>query len=160
MRHEAIDQRQQADSRDIAAVWPSTTQVAPLPLPEIDAPSAGIDYPGAAPDVPAAAGAFLAIVYAVLLAVLAIGTTGSGKSLLAIVIAAFFMLMYFAVPAVIFGVADEKAQRPSLARFMEQGIQTADGHATGGAALVQMLAVPVCLIFGMLLTGVLAFFLI
>lgn len=160
MRHQAIQKRQQADARDIAAVWPSTTQIAPLPLPEIEAADAGVDHPGAAPDMPAAAGTLLAVVYTALLAILAIGTTGSGKSLLSIVIAAFFIFMYFAVPAVFLGVADKKTQRPSLARFMEQGIQTADGHATGGAALVQMLAVPVCLIFGMLLTGVLAFFLV
>ena len=91
---------------------------------------------------------------------LAIGTTGSGKSLLSIVVAAFFLSMFFAVPAVFFGVADEKAERPSLARFMEQGMQTMTGHSSGGEALVQMLAVPVCLIFGMLLTAALGFFLI
>jgi hypothetical protein len=39
-------------------------------------------------------------------------------------------------------------------------MQTMTGHSSGSAALVQMLAVPVCLIFGMLLTAVLGFFLI
>jgi hypothetical protein len=68
--------------------------------------------------------------------------------------------MFFAVPAVFFGVADEKAERPSFARFMEQGMQTMTGHSSGGAVLVQMLVVPVCLIFGMLLTAILAIFLI
>jgi hypothetical protein len=160
MRHESIDHRQQVDSRDIAAVWPSIAQVAPIPLSEIDATRAVVDHPGAAPDVPAAAGAFLVAVYASLLAILAIGTTGSGKSLLSIVVAAFFLFMFFAVPAVFFGIADEDAERPSLARFLEQGMQTMTGHSSGTAALVQMLAVPVCLIFGMLLTAVLGFFLI
>jgi hypothetical protein len=159
MRHETIDQRD-ADSRDVAAVWPATTQVAPLPLTEIDPSAVGVDRPGAAPDVPAAAGALLVAIYGSLLAVLAIGTTGSGKSLLSIAVAGFFLMMFFAVPAVFFGVADERAERPTLARFMEQGMQTMTGHSTGGAALVQMLAVPVCLIFGMLLTGLLAFFLV
>lgn len=158
MRHEAI--QHQLDSRDVAAVWPASTQVAPLPLPDTGASEFNVDYPGAAPDVPAAAGAFLVAVYASLLAILAIGTTGSGKSLLAIVVAAFFLFMFFAVPAVFFGVADEKAERPSFARFMEQGMQTMTGHSSGGAVLVQMLVVPVCLIFGMLLTGILAIFLI
>jgi hypothetical protein len=158
MRHETI--QHDLDSRDIAAVWPATTQVAPLPLAEFEPSTGKVDHPGAAPDVPAAAGAVLVAVYATLLAVLAIGTTGSGKSLLSIVVAGFFLFMFFAVPAVFLGVADEKAHRPSFARFMEQGMQTANGHSGGGAALVQMLAVPVCLIFGMLLTGLLAFFLI
>lgn len=160
MRHETIDQRHDTDSRDIAAVWPSTTQVAPLPLSELEPARVAVDHPGAAPDVPAVAGSLLVAVYGSLLAVLAIGTTGSGKSLLSIVVAAFFLFMFFAVPAVFLGVADEKAERPSLARFMEQGMQTLNGHSTGGAALVQMFAVPVCLIFGMLLTGVLALFLL
>jgi hypothetical protein len=160
MRHEAIQQGHDADSRDVAAVWPSTTQVAPLPLSELEPARAAVDYPGAAPDVPAVAGIFLVAVYATLLAVLAIGTTGSGKTLMSIVVAAFFLFMFVAVPAVFFGVADEDAERPSLARFLEQGMQTMTGHSSGSEALVQMLAVPVCLIFGMLLTAVLGFFLI
>jgi hypothetical protein len=160
MRHETIDQHQM-DSLDVAAVWPSTTQIAPLPLSELEAgASHDVDHPGAAPDVPKAAGAFLVVAYSSLLAILAIGTTGSGESLLSIVVAAFFLFMFFAVPAVFLGVADVNAVRPSLPRFMEQGMQTLNGHSSGGAALVQMLAVPVCLIFGMLLTAVLAFFLI
>jgi hypothetical protein len=158
MRHETI--QHQADSRDVAAVWPASTQVAPLSLPDIDVSASNVDYPGAAPDVPAAAGALLVAVYASLLAILAIGTTGSGKSLLSIVVAGFFLFMFFAVPAVFFGVADEDAERPSMARFLEQGMQTMTGHSTGSEALVQMLAVPVCLILGMLLTGILAIFLI
>jgi hypothetical protein len=158
MRHETIQHK--VDSRDVAAVWPGTTQVALVPLPEIEASESKVDYPGAAPDVPAAAGVFLVAVYGILLAVLAIGTTGSGKSLMSIVVAAFFLFMFFGIPAVFFGVADEKAERPSMARFLEQGMQTMTGHSSGSAALVQMLAVPVCLIFGMLLTAVLGFFLI
>ena len=158
MLHQNI--QHQVDSRDVVAVWPAMPQVAPLPLQEIDAPESKIDYPGAAPDVPAAAGAFLVGVYATLLTVLAVGTTGSGKSLLSIVVAAFFLFMFFAVPAVFLGVADEKTKRPSMARFLEQGMQTMTGHSSGREALVQMLAVPVCLIFGMLLTAVLGFFLI
>jgi ABC-type sulfate transport system permease subunit len=79
---------------------------------------------------------------------------------MSIVVAAFFLFMFFGIPAVFFGVADEKAERPSMARFLEQGMQTMTGHSSGSAALVQMLAVPVCLIFGMLLTAVLGFFLI
>jgi hypothetical protein len=158
MRHETI--QHDADSREITAVWPATTQVTPLPLPEIDPSEREVDHPGAAPDVPAAAGLALVAVYATLLAVLAVGTTGSGESLLAIVVASFFLVMFFAIPAVFLGVADEKAHRPSFARFVEQGMQTANGHSDGRAALVQMLVVPLCLIFGMLLTGLLAYFLV
>jgi hypothetical protein len=100
MRHETIHQQPRTDAWDIAAVWPATTQVAPLPLPEMEASAREVDHPGAAPHVPPVAGAFLVAVYASLLAILAIGTTGSGPSLLPIVIAGSFLFIFFAIPAI------------------------------------------------------------
>ena len=39
---------------------------------------------------------------------------------------------------------------------MRDGMNTLTGHSTGGAALVQMMIVPVLLTFGVLLMGVAA----
>ena len=100
MRHETVHQQPRTDAWDIAAVWPATTQVAPLPLPEMEASAREVDHPGAAPHVPPVAGAFLVAVYASLLAIFAIGTTGSGPSLLPIVIAGSFLFIFFAIPAI------------------------------------------------------------
>lgn len=150
MRHDALDTREPLDALDVAAVWPSTTQIAPLPLPDIQA-AAGKPAPAeAAPDLPAAAGIFLVIAYGAILALLAVATAGSGQSLLVIGIAAFFLFMFFSVPAVFLGIEREAGPRPTLGRFLEQGMQTLTGHSSGGEALVQMLVVPVCLAFGVL----------
>jgi hypothetical protein len=43
MRHEAIQQGHDADSRDVAAVWPSTTQLEPHPHSELEPPRAADD---------------------------------------------------------------------------------------------------------------------
>lgn len=149
MRHQTIQQPHKLDALDVAAVWPSTAQVAPLPI--VDQEDGHVHMSEqAAPDLPLAAGVFMVGIYCVLLALLAIGTTGSGKSLMAIVVDAFFLCMFFTVPAAFLGLGNGGRRHPSLARFMEDGMQTLTGHTGGGEALVQMLVVPVCLTFGML----------
>ena len=159
MRHDSLKDRDGFDTIDVAAVWPASAQVAPLPIQELD-PSAGA-HPApaaAAPDVPPAAGLMIAGSYLALLAALAVVTVGSGKSVLAIVIAAFFMLMFFSIPAIFLGV-DGAGRRPrSFDRFMQEGMQTLTGHSGGAAALVQMLVVPVLLTFGVICIGIASLF--
>ena len=158
MRHDSLKDPQAFDTVDIAAVWPSGAQIAPLPIPELgdlqEAPPSGATP--AAPDVPAAAGFMIAGSYVTLLIALAVATTGSGKSLFAIVIAAFFICMFFAVPSVFLGVDAAGRRGRNFSDFMERGMQTVTGHCSGRAALVQMLLVPVMLTFGIVCMGIAA----
>lgn len=110
----------------------------------------------AAPDVPLAAGKLLAAVYATLLGTLALATTGPDKSLLAIAVAGFFLFMFFAVPAMFFGVEGGNRERVRFDRFMDEGMMTLTGHCSGRAALVQMLIVPVLLTGGAIVIGIAA----
>ena len=56
MRHENLMKREGVDALDIAAVWPASSQVAPVPVPELAAPIESAQPTPAAPDVPAAVG--------------------------------------------------------------------------------------------------------
>lgn len=109
-----------------------------------------------APDVPGAVGALIAASYATLIGALAIAMTGSPLSLFAIVIAAFFIAVFFAVPRIFFRVEPSSGRRPALNQFIQEGMVTLTGHSSGSAALVQMLVVPVCLTLGVLAIGVIA----
>lgn len=69
-------------------------------------------------------------------------------------IGCFYVTMFFAVPAIFFGVEDDRVRRPSLLEFLDQGVETATGRISGGGALVQMLIVPVLLAFAILAMGI------
>lgn len=156
MRHAQIAEKDSYTKIDIAAVWPASPQLAPVPLPEgADAPAV-VDFAPtpAAPELAGGVGWLIAGSYATLLATFALATAGSRESLFAIAIAAFFMLMFFAVPATFFGV--EGAKRPSMDRFLAEGMETLTGHATARSALVQMLIVPVLLTLGVIAMGIAA----
>jgi hypothetical protein len=158
MRHESLEDRQPFDAVDIAAVWPSSAQVAPLPIPDLAEtrePRPTIATAAAA-DVPAAVGIMIVVSFGMLLAALALATAGSGQSVFAIVIAAFFLFMFFAVPAVFLGVEAAERRGRSFDDFMERGMATLNGHCTGGAALVQMLLIPVSLTVGIVFMGIAA----
>lgn len=109
------------------------------------------------PDVPGAVGGLIAASYFALLGALFLATAGSAHSIFMIAIAVFFAIMFFAVPRVFLGIEPATA-RPSLMRFMDEGLRTYTGHCSGSAALVQMLVVPVALTFGVLAIGVVAAF--
>jgi len=153
MRHQTFPQPHELDALDVAAVWPSTAQIAPVPVPKSQPAHVSMSEE-AAPDMPVAAGLFLVAIYGVLLAMLAIGTTGSGRSLFAIGVDVFFLFMFFTIPAAFLGLGNGGRRHPSLSRFMEDGMQTLTGHTTGGEALVQMLIVPLCLTFGIICIGI------
>ena len=158
MRHDSLKDRENFDTVDVAAVWPASAQVAPLPIPEaVDGcEEQVVRSTPAAPDVPAAAGFMIAGTYVALIAALAMATAGSGKSLMAIVIAFFFVFTFFSVPAIFFGVEGAEHGRRSFSKFMEDGMETLTGHNSGRAALVQMLLVPVLLTFGVICMGIAA----
>lgn len=155
MRHDQIADKDSYRIVDVAAVWPVSPQMAPLPLSEIENAAAAPEFvpTPAAPDVPVAVGALIAGAYAMLLATFVLVTVSSAQSIFAVVIAAFFMLMFFAVPAIFFR-AEGASKRPNFERFLAEGMDTLTGHSTAVAALVQMLIVPVSLTLGVTAIGI------
>lgn len=157
MRHEQILAKDSFDTVDIAAVWPASTQVAPLPIPDIEGTTAQKSFraTAAAPDVPASVGGLIAASYAALVGAFALVTTGSAESIFAVVISALFVAIFFAVPRLFLAV-EAGGERPTLNTFLDHGLETLTGHASGKAALVQMLIVPVFLTFAVLTIGLLS----
>ncbi|MEA3052714.1 MAG: hypothetical protein QOG72_1617 [Sphingomonadales bacterium] len=144
MRYEQIAASHSYDRVEAPAVWPaeasdSATTFMPTP---------------SAPDMPAAAGGMLVASYAALIGAFALVTAGSARSIFAIAICLFFVAMFFAVPRLFLSVEPKQQRRVGLGEFMHGGIQTLTGHCSGGAALVQMMIVPVLLTFGVLLIGI------
>jgi hypothetical protein len=107
----------------------------------------------AVPDMPKAAGALMIGAYAALMGAFVVTIHGA-RADFAIVIAAFYLAMIFAIPAVFVGIERDGSGRPDLTEFLRQGIDTAGGHISGGGALVQMLIAPVLLAFAILAMGI------
>ena len=107
----------------------------------------------AVPDMPVAAGAFLIASYVALMLAFVVTIQGA-RADFAIMISAFYLAMFFGVPAVFLGVEQDKARRPDLLQFLDHGIDTATGRISGAGALVQMLIVPVLLAFAILAMGI------
>ena len=107
----------------------------------------------AAPDMPRAAGLLIIASYAMLMGAFVITIHGA-RADFAIVIGAFYLAMFFGVPAVILGVEGETIRRPDLREFLDRGIETATGRISGAGALVQMLIVPLFLAFAILAMGI------
>jgi hypothetical protein len=158
MRHEKISVTDRLDSVDIAAVWPVSAQIAPLPIPDLEfeqAERSCLPTP-AAPDVPAGVGTMIVAAYVALIAAFAAATIRSADSLFFLAIVAFFVATFFTVPRLFFAVEPKGKPRISFDRFLHQGMDTFTGHCGGGAALVQMLIVPVFLTMGVIAMGVAA----
>ena len=162
MRHEQIRAYDSYDRVDVAAVWPATTQVAPLPIPDIERPfdAEGFRAAPSAPDVPAGVGALIAAAYAALIAAFAFATVGSRESVFMIVISALFVVTFFTIPRIFLGTEAGTGARPSFERFLSEGMATMTGHSSGRDALVQMLIVPVFLTMGVLAMGIAAAFIL
>jgi hypothetical protein len=161
MRHEQVSKKSSYTEVDVAAVWPASAQVAPLPLPEPEEQMIGSFAPTpAAPDVPASVGGLIVASYFALIGAFALATVGSGQSVFAIAIVLVFAISFFTVPRIFFGVEPSAGRRPSFQAFLHQGMETLTGHCGGKDALTQMLIVPVLLTFGALAMGVAAAFLL
>ena len=158
MRHDQIHEETSYARVDIAAVWPASAHVAPVPLPEIEQAGAGVPFmpTPAAPDVPAAVGGLLAGSFFALLGAFTLATVGSAESLLAIAVCLFFMIAFFTVPRLFFGIEPKTGRRPSLDRFMREGMGTLTGHCAGRDALIQMMIVPVLLTLAVIAIGIVA----
>ena len=107
----------------------------------------------AAPDVPVAAGLFMVASYAAIMGAFAVTIHGA-RADFAILIGAFYLAMFFAVPTVMLRSEGRGGGRPSLGEFLEQGMETAGGHISGAGALAQMLVVPILLAFAILAMGI------
>lgn len=160
MRHDQILKKDSYAKVDIAAVWPVGTQIAPLPVPDVEqaAPEEPFMPTPSAPDVPAAVGGLIAASYAALIGAFALATIGSAQSIFAITVSIMFVAIFFAVPRLILGMEPKQGRRPSFDQFMDRGMDTLTGHCSGGAALVQMLIVPLSLTLGTLVIAVAASF--
>lgn len=158
MRHEQIHDHDSYSKVDIAAVWPSSIQVAPLPIPDVeerfDAESFG--PAPSAPDVPVGVGMLIVAAYLALIAAFTIATIASAQSIYMIVISFLFVVTFFTVPRIFLKIEPKTGGRPSFERFLHEGMDTLTGHNSGKAALVQMLIVPVFLTMGVLAMGVAA----
>jgi hypothetical protein len=158
MRHEQFLDKGNYNKVSVAAVWPVSPLMGPLPIMDLEEPrQAEVFAPTpAAQDVPAAVGGLLVAAYAALIGAFALATVGSAESLYVVTISALFVVTFFTVPRIFLAVEPKVGSRPSFDGFMREGLETLTGHCTGGAALVQMLIVPVLLTFAALAMGVAA----
>lgn len=137
-------------------IWPGFTResVEQAPLPAVYDEALALRSEPAIADVPPGVGYLLCAAYLGLMAALAFATVAPGPSALAIVVALFFVGMFFAVPRIMLDQEGVKKDCTTLERFLAAGMMTYTGHSTGGAALVQMLIVPVTLTAGVLAMAV------
>lgn len=156
MRHESPSTFQRTEGLEIAAVWPSGPQIAPIPIPDLDHPRAAFQPTPAAPDVPGAVGGMIAAAYGFVILALFAATAQSAHSVFMIVIAALFVLIFFTVPRIFFRIEPEVMKRADLDDFLRNGIKTLTGHCSGRDALIQMLIVPVFLTLGIAAMGIAA----
>jgi len=156
MLHERV-----SHSEFTPAAWPSTLETLviaeQLAAPEVtsiieaDAPA---ERTAAAPDIPAGVGRLIVAAYVGLVLALFAFFTGSFLAAMSVTIAAGFVTIFFAIPRIFFKLEPGQSQRPRLADFWYDGVQTLTGHCKGKDALVQMLIVPVLLTFGLLAMGI------
>ena len=155
MRHDQIANGESYAKVDVSALWPTGAAVSPLPVVDLDERACPTMFPTpSAPDIPAAVGGLIAGSYAALIGAFALATAGSAESLFVIVVAALFVTVYFAIPRLFLRIEPKQGRRPSLSRFMHAGMDTLTGRCSGGAALVQMMIVPVSLTAAVLAMGV------
>jgi hypothetical protein len=154
MRYQALN-RNQPDT-NVAAVWPSLEAIAADQAARPEAARFAVTT--AAPDLPAAVGGFIAASYAGLMAVFFAFFARSPLALFSIVICSGFVAIYFSVPRILLAIEADPARRPTLARFLRTGIDTATGRTGGKDALIQMMIVPVLVTLGLAAIGIIAKF--
>lgn len=107
----------------------------------------------AAPDMPKAAGVMLIAAYGALMGAFVVTIHGA-RADFAMVIAIFYLAMFFAIPAAFLRMEGHRTRRPDLVQFLDRGIDTATGRISGGGALVQMLIVPTLLALAVFAMGI------
>jgi hypothetical protein len=151
MRHEELKNRDDFDVVEISTLdGPASAALAELDLGRQRLPEAAV------PDVPRAVGVFMAVVYAAIVGLFALTIANAGQAPFMIAIDLLFLIAFFAVPMIMLKLERDPARRPSMSRFMSQGMQTYTGHVSGAGALAQMFVVPVLLAFAVLAIGIIA----
>jgi hypothetical protein len=139
----------------VAAVWPTAAvkgMTAPTPAAEAeDAPFAATP---AMADVATGVGRLVAGSYGALILVFFALFANSTLAAFSIVICAFFVAMFFAVPRIFLAVEAAPGRRPSFDRFMRTGLDTLTGRTGGRDVLIQMLIVPVLVTLGLAAMGI------
>jgi hypothetical protein len=98
------------------------------------------------PDVPVGVGRMIVACYVAMAIAFAVGTSGGRDIDFALIIVGLFVAMYFTLPRILLGLEPKGAKRPSLERFLSEGMMTYTGRTGGVSALTQILIVPVCLV--------------
>lgn len=149
MRHDELTRR---DDFDIVEIGTNEGPAAPA-IAEMGLDRA-LCSQTAVPDMPLAVGRLIVAAYVGLIGVLALTMARNASTALVIAIDVAFLAAFLSVPAIFLGIENDNADRPSLHRFLNDGLQTATGHLSGAGALVQMLVVPVLLTLGLLAMGI------
>ena len=97
------------------------------------------------PDMPVGVGRLIVASYVAMVVAFAVGLGGGRDINFALTVVGLFVLVYFTVPRILLGIDPRRSPRPSLNRFLSEGLMTNTGWIGGKAALVQILIVPVCL---------------
>ncbi|QUD89391.1 hypothetical protein [Phenylobacterium montanum] len=108
----------------------------------------------AAPDLPVTVGVLIAGSYAALLGAFALAFATTAGAAFMIAICAVYLVMYVGAPAVLLRMEPKAGPRPDFADFLERGLVTWTGRVSAGAALAQMLTVPLAVAFGVAGIGV------
>jgi len=133
-----------------------TSVVAP-PAPAPVDPERGTRFgEAAAADLPATVGWLIVASYVAILGAFAWAFFGAADVMFNIGVCAVYLAMYLGVPWVFLKAEPQlaKIKRPDFADFLERGLSTWTGHVSGGAALAQMLTIPVALTFAALGIGI------
>lgn len=153
MRHEQLNKKDSFDVVEISTnEGPASAALAELDLARRTGPEAAV------PDVPPAVGLMMVGVYVAIVGLFALTIANTGQGPFMIAIDAMFLIAFFAVPAIFLKQEGDPSRRPTMSRFLSQGMQTYTGHVSGGGALAQMLIVPVLLAFAVLAIGMIAAF--
>jgi hypothetical protein len=152
MRHGQVEVGRSYDRIDVEDLARRAGLAPSLAVAE--APLAGPEE--AMPDLPGAVGTMIAAVYAGLIGIFFATMARGGAATFAIVISGLYVCMFFGVPSLMLRVEKGRSKRPTLSRFMTDGIHTATGHMSGASALAQIFAVPLLLGVALLAMGIVA----
>lgn len=154
MKHDHVKARDGFDILDAAEIWPRADALGAPALAEVE--QAFVRAAPAAPDVPPAVGRVIVGVYAALVGILFLTMARGAEATFMIAVSGLYVAIFLAVPRLFFAVEADPSRRPDLAAFLARGIDTWTGHLSGGAALVQILLVPVLLTACLLAIGLAA----
>ena len=151
MRHDHLNNPGSFDFVEISTLQgPASEAIAQLDFRRPGQPEAAV------PDVPHAVGLMLVGIYVAIVGLFALTLANAGQAPFMIAIDGAFLAAFFAVPSIMLKLERDRARRPSMSRFLSQGMQTYTGHVSGAGALVQMFIVPVLLAFAVLAIGIIA----